>query len=369
MTMQPGPTRMAPHMSKLNLCYFSKQVCRQLALAFMVACTVLATSYGKEPADSSSAKPSPEAPVTPAALPVASSAGEDKLEPERALRRSFRGAPTNSELAQRMLTLLEDYKGTAIEDDAILLVARYTARQGKSDYAIALLEKLKDDPKAVLVDLTLLGVGGMGELEGVAAGMCREYYKQFPIRSSEHAMLRIAALHRRAGRPRQAWKALQELVAKYPTGDRVEGDLLYWQKLHKFAAEGPNEGLTLPRLDFAALRKRPHLLALEAQAELCRAEERYRGQLLPTIVRLLDCYGALLRDIPRSRYATEGLRLLEQEATGQRSGRDKLRVEQMLRSALAPEPLLSPHLAVPVVQVEYLDWRDYRRPSKSKGAP
>jgi tetratricopeptide (TPR) repeat protein len=249
------------------------------------------------------------------------------------LRTCYQGRPTRNELCKRLEGAIATHRGTHVEDDLLLALADAHVGAGRAQEAIPILQRLIQDKKATKIDMVSFWVGWRtGEMMEV-----KKLYERSPDFTSDHALLRLAHLHRRLGNLEESWETFEKLRAKYPQGDRVQGDLRLMEDFRKTHPQLPKRliAFRLKALPANAMggterryvvgsdpqaarlceeflrRRRPHLTGLQEQAALWQQMGRSSEECVAILKDVVSIYDPLLTEEELTEYCRQGLTEIE----------------------------------------------------------
>jgi len=206
---------------------------------------------------------------------------------------------------------LRKSKGTAIEDDIMLVLANAEATAGNLNKAVELLEELADQNEARKIDTAFWWVGSYSPPEQRVAEQVQEYYSKSPDFTSDHALLMLSKFYSKMNRPAERWDCLERLRCKYPDGDRLKQDSETLKPLMKLAY--PAENGRFPANDSTPLLeyRRPHFTCLRIQSDICLDKNPGEIVTLRILREFVERYQALMTAEELRKYAGAGTDIAE----------------------------------------------------------
>lgn len=244
---------------------------------------------------------------------------------EEAFRRCFVNQPPPAELERRLEKTLALYEESDVTDHTRLALATVRRQLGETKSAVSMLEQVVDDGEATALYLDYFRRGGLSEQEMPVVRDLFDYYRTAPDRSSDHALLALAAIYAQDSEWDKAWETLERLRDKYPHGDRVEEDSVFFEVLRKKHGSGEDGQIPAPVASALAYRPRPHLLGLEYQLALTRSCDEFSSMRPAILAAIVRDYRTVLDPERVTGYAQEGLDLLRQKREqGNRQPEDRV---------------------------------------------
>lgn len=254
--------------------------------------------------------------LVPQQVPPPSTQPARTEELRQALIKCYAAYPSVAEVRNRCLALLPEVRGTTIEDDVLLALARATIQDGKPQDAIAILTPLVEDKTAEAVDLANLWRGGMSPKESHLLMLFTQHYQKHPTYTADNAMLLLSSAYAKAGDQAKAWDNLRALHAKYPEGDRVREDAQFLRELRESDAI-PQRYWRPDQFgyDICVPRRRPHMVSLLSSLYIDDVQKRSTAtERLGIGEMLVRLYAPMLMGNEVLRVCDDGLRLAAEVA-------------------------------------------------------
>jgi len=243
-------------------------------------------------------------------------------DPMAELMSCYRHDPSTPQFEIALVESLEKNRGTQIEDDLKLELARTYGRTGRTDKAFVILKELAEDTRATMVDIKRPWRGISLDALIPMNQVLKEHYGASPDLASDHALLAMGDVHWKAADEEERWNALQRLRAKYPEGDRVKEDSQAFATARETLDrrndpfiihdkdERPSAPVFLIVETFGKFR-RPHFNCLRTMIELASRQKEKTIEHVRLYREFIEIYQPLMTVEEVTRYSGEGIKLID----------------------------------------------------------